>query len=27
MIEIHLGNAQNNIENYFAVKNKKVVWI
>ena len=28
LIEIHLGNAQNNIENYFAVqKGKKVVWI
>jgi hypothetical protein len=28
LIEIHLGNAQNNIENYFAVqKGTKVVWI
>jgi len=28
MIELHLGNAENNIENYFAFqKGKKVVWI
>jgi hypothetical protein len=28
LIEIHLGNVQNNVENYFAFRNdKKVVWI